>query len=216
MAAAYQLPEEPLRIKENIERRMGELQLSGPTVAGLAGIPLTTWYRGYADPDEFSVRNLRKVAGALDSTLARAGVVMSIPNAEAIARAACPRCEQPISEPCRYLPPPHDWASNRKQTERAGKPMAAVHQERRYVVFELRRNEPHSLSPGKAGRYEVRLLANLFDGEWYDEEDMWGAKWSGLDPARERCYQAGWIEFGERGWSWRITDAGVAALKERS
>jgi hypothetical protein len=69
MAAAYQLPEEPLRIKENIERRMGELQLSGPTVAGLAGIPLTTWYRGYADPDEFSVRNLRKVAGALDSTL---------------------------------------------------------------------------------------------------------------------------------------------------
>jgi hypothetical protein len=25
----------------------------------------------------------------------------------------------------------------------------------------------------------------------------------------------GWIEYGSR-WSWRITDAGVAALKERS
>jgi hypothetical protein len=140
---------------------------------------------------------------------------MSIPDTEAVARAACPRCEQPIGEPCRYLPPPHDWSSNRKQTERAGKPMATVHQERRYVVFELRRNEPHAISPGKAGRYEVRLLANLFDGEWHSEDDMWGAKWQGLDPARMRCYRAGWIEYGSR-WSWRITDAGVAALKERS
>jgi len=69
MAAAYQPPEESLKIKQNIERRMGELQLSGPTVAGRAGIPLTTWYRGFADPDEFSVRNLRKVAGALDTSL---------------------------------------------------------------------------------------------------------------------------------------------------
>lgn len=69
MAAAYRPPEESLKIKQNIERRMRELQLSGPTVAGNAGIPLTTWYRGFADPDEFSVRNLRKVAGALDWSL---------------------------------------------------------------------------------------------------------------------------------------------------
>lgn len=69
MAAAYQLPEETLIIKHAIERRMKQLGLSGPTVAGRAGIPLTTWYRGFNDPDEFSVRNLRKVAGVLECTL---------------------------------------------------------------------------------------------------------------------------------------------------
>lgn len=138
----------------------------------------------------------------------------TIPDAEAVARAACPRCEQPIDKPCIYLSPPDPhWPSNHKRAQRAGKPMATVHQERRYVVFELRRNEPHTLSPGKAGRYEVRVLANLFDGEWHSEDDMWGAKWQGLDPAKSRCYQAGWIEYS--GWFWRITDAGVAALKER-
>lgn len=70
MAAAYEPPEESLTIKKNIERRMGELRLSPPTVAGIAGIALTTFYRGFRDPDEFSVRNLRKVAGALDCSLA--------------------------------------------------------------------------------------------------------------------------------------------------
>jgi hypothetical protein len=141
---------------------------------------------------------------------------MTIPDAEAVARAACPRCEQAIGEPCRYLPPPHDWSSNRKQTERAGKPMAKVHQERRYEVFKLRRNQPRALSPGRAGRNEVRVLANLFDGEWHNEDDFWGAQWSGLDSALYRCDVAGWIEPSSLGWNWRITDAGVAALKERS
>lgn len=144
---------------------------------------------------------------------------MTIPDAEAVARAGCPRCGQPIGSPCVYTLPrsPYyedvtHWSSNRKQVERAGKPTTRVHGERRYVVFELRRNEPHAISPGKAGRYEVRVLANLFNGEPHDEMDMYGAKWSGLDPAMSRCYQAGWIEFVYP--NWRITDAGVAALKE--
>jgi hypothetical protein len=145
---------------------------------------------------------------------------VTIPDAEAIARAACPRCEQPIGESCVYLLPrsPYyddvtHWGSNRKQVERAGKPMAKVHQERRYVVFKLRRNEPHAISPGRAGRNEVEVLARLFDGEWHDEDEVRRFR---SDEAAQRCYQAGWFEVGSRGWKWRITDAGVAALKERS
>ena len=142
---------------------------------------------------------------------------MTIPEAEVIARAACPRCEQPIGEPCVYLMPPEPHRpSNRRRTERAGKPMAKVHSERRYKVFELRRNEPHALSPGKAGRYEVRVLANLYDGEWFDLYYMFGARWSGLEPALSRCYQAGWVEYEDQRWHVRITDAGAAALRERS
>jgi hypothetical protein len=140
---------------------------------------------------------------------------MTIPEAEVIARAACPRCEQPLGEPCRYLPPPHDWASNRKQTERAGKPMAKVHQERRYEVFKLRRDQPHAISPGIAGRHEVEVLARHFDGEWHSEDEFWNGRWRHNNAALQRCYQAGWLEVGAP-WSWRITDAGVAALKERS
>jgi hypothetical protein len=148
---------------------------------------------------------------------------MTIPEAEAIARAGCPRCEQPIGEPCVYtLPrsPYYDdvthWGSNRKQVERAGKPTAKVHQERRYVVFKLRRDEPHAISRGKAGRNEVEVLARLFDGGWHNEDEHWQGKWRGLNEAAQRCYQAGWFEIGGCGWQWRITDAGVAALKERS
>jgi hypothetical protein len=141
---------------------------------------------------------------------------MTIPDAEAVARAACPRCEQAIGEPCRYLPPPHDWSSNRKQTERAGEPMAKVHQERRHVVFELRRNEPHAISRGIAGRHEVEALARLFDGEWHHEDEFWNGTWNHHTAAADRCYQAGWFEIGGHLGQWRITDAGVAALKERS
>lgn len=58
-------------ILRNIELYRGELKYSKPTVAALANIPPTTWYRRLKDPDGFTVRELRSLAEALQITLAK-------------------------------------------------------------------------------------------------------------------------------------------------
>jgi len=70
MAAARRLSEEHLKILQNIEERRGELGLSGPTVAGIANIAPSTWYRRLADPGQFTVDELLGIAEALRWTLA--------------------------------------------------------------------------------------------------------------------------------------------------
>ena len=70
MAAAHRLSEEDLRILHNIELRMGELQLTGLTVAGQAGIAPTTWYRRWHNPGKFTLDELGGVADVLRCTVA--------------------------------------------------------------------------------------------------------------------------------------------------
>ena len=59
-----------MRILRNIELRMGELQLTGLTVAGQAGIAPTTWYRRWHNPGKFTLDELGSVADVLRCTVA--------------------------------------------------------------------------------------------------------------------------------------------------
>lgn len=70
MAAAHRLSEADLTILRNIELRRGELQLSGLTVAGLANIAPTTWYRRMRDPGQLTVDELDGIASALRCSVA--------------------------------------------------------------------------------------------------------------------------------------------------
>lgn len=58
-------PEEALLIKGNINRLLGERRMSAATVANLAGIPHTTWYRRMEKPRSFTLGELLDLAAAL-------------------------------------------------------------------------------------------------------------------------------------------------------
>lgn len=72
MAAAHRLSEADLTILRNIELRSGELEppMSGLTLAGLANIAPTTWYRRLRDPGRFTVDELGGIADALRCSIA--------------------------------------------------------------------------------------------------------------------------------------------------
>jgi hypothetical protein len=143
---------------------------------------------------------------------------MTIPDAEAVERARCPRCRQPKGEPCihqmpravRYADTPRP-PSMREKVERVGTPTKHVHPERREVVRKLRIGEQPG-STGAAARNELRVLEKLADGELHVEDEFY-VEGERLGEAFARCRDAAWIENGAYSWNYRITETGRMRLE---